>query len=603
MRRWHKWWWWRLWAWVLVWAWLRGGRRGCKGAVIPPRWVNTTLNPCARNSWQLLYWPIDNSCHRIFTQGPCGDTQEFYYEPSQGLGACRCPRGSLLYRPTGRCYPHFSRGPCSPRQYLDSDKNIMEGKCYDFVKCPPRRVYWPRTNTCYEYHTRGPCLKGYLIYVNPNTGFPECGCERNLMFSNFWSLTSLCFELFKRGPCLEGSIFLYNATKGATECSCSSSIITNYHNESDGCYELNQQGPCQPGQVFTFEPNAMATRCQCRKDHALWPLSGYCYRLYSKGPCEKGHVFMPVTNETTSAVGECQLYPCTGTQRYHPATDSCFKLGWRGPCPEGQLFIYDEESPLRGTCGCTSELVGYWAPDEQCYELGSRGPCQHTQILSYDKAISSVICTCDLRKGFIMWHDGHCYRLETRGPCGAGLVLGVKRWRPVMPICTSLTFSIFPDTPFIIKDVSSRESTHQHHQESNSVTASRDNSIYALSDLNDTLAIDTSNASNLQDPEQKSQLKIASDNIHRSERQLDDRPMQSNIFSLGAMDAMEETDDKNIEYSLGRSGRSMADTETWSFFDETHFRNSQKSSNTYYTGRTDGERSLTPWWGSVASAI
>nr|XP_053647168.1 uncharacterized protein LOC128698802 isoform X1 [Cherax quadricarinatus] len=597
MRGGHGWWWW-VWAWVWAWAlWRRGW--GSDGAVIPPRWVNTTLNPCARKSWQLLYWPRDNSCHRIFTQGPCGETQEFYYDPSLGKGACRCPRGSLLYPRTGLCYPQFSQGPCSPRQYLDLDKDGRKGQCYDFLKCPLRHVYWPRTNTCYEYHTRGPCLKGYLIYVNPNTGFPECGCERNLMFSNYWSLTGLCFELFKRGPCLEGAIFLYNATKGATECSCSPSIITNYHNESDGCYELNQQGPCLPGQILTFEPNAMSTKCQCRKDHGLWPLSGHCYRLYSRGPCEKGHFFTPTTNNSTNMVGECQVYPCTGTHRYHSAADSCFRLGWRAPCPEGQLFIYDEESPLRGMCGCTSELVGFWAADEQCYELGSRGPCQHSQILSYDKATGSVLCTCDMRKGFITWHDGLCYRLETRGPCSAGQVLGVKKWRPITPICTSLTSSLFPDNPLIFKDASSRESTPHQHHESNSVTASRDDNIYALGTLNETLTIDTSNASNSQNAEPEPQLKMASGNTHRSERQLDDRPMPTNIYSLGAVDDMYETSDKNMEYYPGRSGRSMADTETWGLLDGTYPRSPD---GTYYTGRSDGERSLTPWWGSITAA-
>lgn len=422
------------------------------------------------------------------------------------------------------------------------------------------------------------------------------------MFSNYWSLTSLCFELFKRGPCLEGSIFLYNATKGATECSCSSSIVTNYHRESGGCYELNKKGPCQPGQIFTFDPNAMATQCQCRDDHALWPLNGNCYRLFSRGPCEKGHFFTPVASNTTNMGGECQLYPCTGTRRYDPVTDTCFRLGWRGPCPEGQLFIYDEESPLRGTCGCTSELVGYWTTDNRCYELGSRGPCQHSQILSYDKVTGSVFCTCDIRKGFVRWHDGRCYRLETKGPCSVGQLLAVKQWRPITPICTSATSPIIPNSPLIFTDISSRRNTPQN-RESNSVTTSHGNSIYSLGNLNNTLAIDTSNASSSQNAEEEEHLKPVSESAHRIERQLEERPPLVNIYSLGAADSTYSLGSQDTTYSLDWSGRSMGDTETWGFLDETYFRIPGESSSTYYTGRDDGERSQTPWWGPVTTTI
>lgn len=56
------------------------------------------------------------------------------------------------------------------REYLGTYGEELEGKCQEFFECPPRHVFWPRTKKCYEYHTRGPCLKGYLIYINPDTG-------------------------------------------------------------------------------------------------------------------------------------------------------------------------------------------------------------------------------------------------------------------------------------------------------------------------------------------------------------------------------------------------------------------------------------------------
>lgn len=38
------------------------------GKVIPPPWANETVNPCALESWQLLYWPQDDRCYYIFQQ-------------------------------------------------------------------------------------------------------------------------------------------------------------------------------------------------------------------------------------------------------------------------------------------------------------------------------------------------------------------------------------------------------------------------------------------------------------------------------------------------------------------------------------------------------
>ena len=41
---------------------------GAEAAIIPPAWANEQLNPCARKSWQLLYWPQHDKCYKIFSQ-------------------------------------------------------------------------------------------------------------------------------------------------------------------------------------------------------------------------------------------------------------------------------------------------------------------------------------------------------------------------------------------------------------------------------------------------------------------------------------------------------------------------------------------------------
>ena len=49
------------------------------GFVIAPPWANPVINPCSETSWQLIFWPSDGRCYRIFEQGPCPDTQELAF--------------------------------------------------------------------------------------------------------------------------------------------------------------------------------------------------------------------------------------------------------------------------------------------------------------------------------------------------------------------------------------------------------------------------------------------------------------------------------------------------------------------------------------------
>ena len=41
---------------------------GAMAAIIPPAWANETVNPCAKESWQLIYWTGNNKCYKIFSQ-------------------------------------------------------------------------------------------------------------------------------------------------------------------------------------------------------------------------------------------------------------------------------------------------------------------------------------------------------------------------------------------------------------------------------------------------------------------------------------------------------------------------------------------------------
>ncbi len=73
-------------------------------------------NPCSKHSWQLIQWPGDKQCYRIFDQGPCPHSQELAFNAVTGLAECRCPKNLLFWSATNRCYAEFSRGPCEVNQ-------------------------------------------------------------------------------------------------------------------------------------------------------------------------------------------------------------------------------------------------------------------------------------------------------------------------------------------------------------------------------------------------------------------------------------------------------------------------------------------------------
>ncbi|XP_076057395.1 uncharacterized protein LOC143034930 [Oratosquilla oratoria] len=420
----------------IVWWWLgaatalalwSGDFSQVRGSIIPPQWANVTLNPCAQNSWQKLYWPPDQKCYKIFSQGPCEKTQEFYFDNRRAAGACRCPRGSLRAPGEVTCHQEYTRGHCNPREYVTresfKDNGDLEGEviCRPFRECPPGHVFWPPTETCYEYHSQGPCLYGQLLHVDPITGSPACGCLPSLMATQFWSPTQTCHELYTRGPCALGHVFLYNASMRSTHCTCNPHLLTNFHRPTGQCYELGSSGPCRPGQVFTFVTKAMAAMCRCMEGYVEWASTGYCYRLYTKGPCEHHHFITYAEDDPSGTLGQCIRNPCVAGRLYHPPTDSCHQVGVQGPCELGHLFVYERATSLRGICSCTPDLVGYWKGNGRCYELGVRGPCLEGEILAYSKGRYGVRCVCDVQRGYLADPQrGTCVRGGLLAPCRFG---------------------------------------------------------------------------------------------------------------------------------------------------------------------------------------
>ncbi|XP_023315621.1 uncharacterized protein LOC106659378 isoform X1 [Trichogramma pretiosum] len=389
-----------------------------EGAIVPPPWADPANNPCASQprGWQLLYWPADGKCYRIFQIGaPCPETMEL--SPSAvGSGGmmkaeCRCPPGTAQSPRDALCHRIFTRASCSKGQFFapipepsakQSSSKKRWGTCRDPETCSNTGdVFYPRDSQCYRKFSRGPCAKGELMSVDKD-GLGACSCSRDGEMGKYYSvLSGGCYEFYTRGPCQEpGELFLPGG-----KCGCNEKM-TQYHKPTNMCYELGGQGPCSAGHRFTAIKSSNGTKsthkkvihasCQCKADNVPYE-DGLCYRTYTQGPCPAGSMLLNSTS--------CVPIPCKRGRLYFPLEGTCYKIGSRGPCPNGQVVLYDYSArpsidgiSYNGVCGCTSAMK-------------NAGKCQ--------EGLSQLEGKCDETPGMVLI-DKVCHKLYTRGPCGDG---------------------------------------------------------------------------------------------------------------------------------------------------------------------------------------
>lgn len=396
--------------------------RSCSGFVIAPSWVNLSRNPCSSSSWQLIFWPQTQQCYKIFSQGPCPDTQELSFDEEDQAPVCRCPQNlPLHWKPTDRCYSRYNRGPCQVNQYLEFEEKTGKPECRTSERCEPGQIFWPPDRTCHQLYTQGPCHKGDLLIVNPLTTEPYCGCDSVLLKQYYYPPLKLCYEQMTLGPCETGLLFMYNHTADTTQCSCSENL-NNFSPTFGQCFELGSKGPCGDGQIFENNSVLKKSRCECKDKYVYWEKTDACFREFTPGPC-RGNQFIIKGRD---GKGVCSKNPCSSTDLFFPSEPDnskgeCHKVGNRGSCPDGELVIFETYSgkSYRGNCGCSSGYnQNYWPEDGKCYEWYSQGPCKESFFFKYNRDTRSTECICDASAGLVFWNETQgCYLPYTQGPC------------------------------------------------------------------------------------------------------------------------------------------------------------------------------------------
>jgi len=450
-------------------------RRSVSAAVIPPAWADSSINPCAKESWQYLYWKGDGECYPIFKRGPCPETQELVFDSAAKEATCRCPSQLLYWEEDRRCYAPFVRGPCPHGSFLhpgratatsrdqrpdphrrtlnhvkawlnQSESNVLEPLGFVHCKqegyCPPGWAFWFATELCYPLKRQGPCQTGSIFYWDKETGQAECGCRKEMGWRRYyWPISSTCHEHWSRGPCPPGTIFSYNSTSKMTQCSCSS-LSPGYHSLTDRCYSKFSQEPCNKGQWLTSRSDELPQHsivpsirrvdpivdsrkitnigqltCTCIPGYVYNKEDEQCYREFTQGPCQTGHFFI---RNSDGDAGICQLNPCSTQELYFSEQQSCFRIHSSGPCDHGQIVIgYDPHGiGYRGRCGCSPlNTPFYWPDDGNCYPHETQGPCPTTMVIS-TRFSNELKPTCICPEEHIFHKTtGQCYRLFSQGPC------------------------------------------------------------------------------------------------------------------------------------------------------------------------------------------
>ncbi|XP_025200849.1 uncharacterized protein LOC112598550 [Melanaphis sacchari] len=414
------------------------------GAVLPPPWADPSQNPCAAEpsgGWQLLYWPDDKKCYRIFQRGyPCPETMELVPRPDRkGSAECACPPGSVRSNRDSRCHQLFRLGgPCDDGQYfapdLDRDDRERWGKCEDPLPCAEKdELFWPKDKRCYRKHSRGPCTEGQLLVPNAmNNLIGDCRCENvPELATYFWAPAGTCHEHYTMGPCQErGGIFLPGG-----QCGCDPSL-PHFHNGTGKCYQLGGIGPCSPGHQFLVPAGGSKAECTCKEGHIKWFGDGACYRPYTRGPCAAGNMYSVNTTATGMAVG-CVDIPCTAGKLYFPGGKAV--TGWHEARAGRQIVLFQdtvktsiEGVSYLGMCGCANADAAAGTFYSSSSALACKSPATTRKLPHQQQDVRGAGASprrsdalqaqdpCGHRRGTVAWTDLSCKQLYLQGPCEPG---------------------------------------------------------------------------------------------------------------------------------------------------------------------------------------
>jgi len=180
-------------------------------------------------SKEQIYWPDDDHCYNLLTQGPCQAKQWLILRNTTSAVEVVC-----AHRPC----------PCDPAAPDLCEVEMEDGPCQCKVALAAAQD--------------GICDIGEQLLVNP-FGFGECGCITSPPHTN-WPQDGRCYPVYSRGPCEAG--FILTISDSSLEPSCQPSLCPEGKVMFEGsCHYLGYQGACQELEILTLDSDTLEPRC------------------------------------------------------------------------------------------------------------------------------------------------------------------------------------------------------------------------------------------------------------------------------------------------------------------------------------------------------
>ncbi|CAG0882672.1 unnamed protein product [Darwinula stevensoni] len=124
------------------------------------------------STWKPYYWPGDGGCYEPKSEGPCPRGKYFHYDVGNGRTECRCFHNHVPDRKFPVCHEEFTRADCPLGLLVRAHPRTGEAVC----DCSKDMIghFWAADGRCYEHFTRGPCEKGQMFRLGWGLDSPIC---------------------------------------------------------------------------------------------------------------------------------------------------------------------------------------------------------------------------------------------------------------------------------------------------------------------------------------------------------------------------------------------------------------------------------------------
>ena len=237
------------------------------------------------------YWPYGNTCHELYTRGPCVQGHIYVYNHTKQNTECVCAPELVTnyHHETKQCYELETTGPCKPGQIFTFDPASLTARC----KCIEGYIKWEPTGHCYREYTKGPCQPGYMLQprefyrtleqdhfllpgyiLTPGTWDNTGECIQNLCKGGelYDPDNELCYPVGHKGPCPEGKLWVYErATSLRGICYCDPQLV-GYWPPNKACYQIGERGPCPERHMLSYDVKSAKLTCKCdyRNGYVNW---------------------------------------------------------------------------------------------------------------------------------------------------------------------------------------------------------------------------------------------------------------------------------------------------------------------------------------------